>query len=491
MNNNLLSPHFVSRRNFLGSSIISSLGLTSFLSAVSTLRPLNHLWAQDPGDDYKALVCVYLGGGNDGANVLVPTGSEYADYASIRGPAAALSEADLLSAGAVDGGRTFGMHPQFAADASTPAGQSSFQSLYADGKLAFVANVGPLVVPTSKQQYLDRSVPLPPQLLSHRDQTLHWQSSVTDRPFSTGWGGRVADLVSPLNGNADLSVSVSLASQNGFQVSSQPSTQPFRMTSAGTVVLAGFNGLDDEGNYLANDAGRRVQALDEMFGSPQGNLHGETYRQMFNGARQLNSLVGDSISTFTEPVDWPEFATDSLSRQMEIIAKMVAVRQDLGMKRQIFFCSLGGFDTHRSHLTSHDTLMQSVRRAMSSFYDATVALGMEDSVTSFTSSEFGRSYTANGTTAADGVDHAWGSQAMVLGGAVGGGMIYGTMPTQIPGGPDDTSNSENSRGRWIPTTSVDEFAATLGKWFGLGPEQTALAFPNLHRFNQPDLGFMG
>ena len=465
----------LSRRKFIG-ACCAAVGSTGMLSALSQLRligaiadPRNSL----PGSlgaagDYKALVCLFLAGGNDANNLIVPNDAAgFAAYASARG-ALALPQAGLLGISPkTSDGRAWAFHPSLGTDLSgTTAG--GLKGLFDTGKLAVVSNVGTLVVPTSKTQYNAKSVPLPPQLFSHNDQTVQWQSSVPDKAFTTGWGGRIADLVNAFNDNNAISMSISLAGKNSFQVGKDVSQ--YSVGTSGAVQLSGTGGL----------AGAvRTAARNELLSEHHNNLFESAFAGLTDSAVQDSALLSSVLAA--NPAVTTPFPTSNLGNQLSMIARLIKAAPSLGLKRQIFFARLGGWDLHDAQLTAHANLLADVSASMKAFYDATVELGVADGVTTFTASDFGRTYNTNG----DGSDHGWGSHHFVMGGAVKGGDLYGMMPNLTINGPDDTG-----RGRWIPTTSVDEFASTLALWFGVSPSNLSVALPNIGRFANPNLGFM-
>lgn len=465
----------LNRRKFIG-ACCAAVGSTGMLSALSQLRLIGAVAdaqsVSNPGmastHDFKALVCLFLAGGNDANNLIVANdGPGYAAYAAARGVLALPSAGLLGISPKTSDGRAWAFHPSLGMELSGST-TGGLKGLFDSGKMAIVSNVGTLVVPTSKTQYTARSVPLPPQLFSHNDQTVQWQSSVPDKPFSTGWGGRVADLVNAFNENTSISMSISLAGQNSFQVGK--SVSQYAVSTAGAVQMSGTTGT----------AGAiRFAAQKDLLAADNNNLFETAFAGMTGNA------VADSVLLATVLAQNPPlataFPTTNLGSQLSMIARLIKARSQLGLKRQIFFARIGGWDLHDAQLNAHANLLSDVSRSMKAFYDATNELGLADSVTTFTASDFGRTYNTNG----DGSDHGWGSHHFVMGGAVKGGDLYGSMPNLQINGPDDTG-----RGRWIPTTSVDEFASTLALWFGVSPSNLNLALPNIGRFMKPNLGFM-
>ena len=470
----------VSRREFLGNACCAAVGATGLLSALGSLRLMGA--AASPGNgpqlpsvagapigsDYKALVCLFLNGGNDANNLIVPMGSGYAAYASARSNLA-IPQSSLLSINPkTSDGRSWGLHPSMA----------ELHSLFNSGKMALLANTGTLVYPTTKDQYLKSTVPLPPQLFSHSDQQVQWQHSVPDKPTSTGWGGRVADLVNTFNTSDQVSMSISLAGKNTFEVGAKVSQ--YAINTSGAVTLTGST------SSSTSLDGIRFKAQKDIFALSQGSL----FETAFGGAtgdaivsaELLNTVLSASGNLATT------FPNTSAGNQLKMAARLIAASPTLGLKRQIFFVQLGGWDTHAAQLDntapttgSHASLIQQISQAVNAFYNATVELGVANQVTTFTASDFGRTFRSNG----DGSDHGWGSHHFIVGGAVKGTDLYGKMPTLTVSGPDDTT-----QGRWIPTTSVDEYAATLATWFGVSNTDLPTVLPNIGRFKNTNLGFI-
>jgi uncharacterized protein (DUF1501 family) len=470
------------RRRFIG-QCCAAVGLTGMASTLQSLRATVAAASIPSGgstpttsaavaNDYKALVCIFLNGGNDASNLIIPNDSGYAAYAASRS-VLALPQANLLGiAPKTSDGRAWALHPSLA----------ELRSLFGTGKMALLANVGTLVEPTTKAQYQTGTVKLPPQLFSHNDQQVHWQSSVPDQPFKTGWGGRMADLVNSLHANNQVSMSVTLNGFNHLQVADTVAQLSVNAASnaapkGGPVVFSNTTGGNNPARYSAQK---------DLFATANPNLFASAFGSLSKDAIDTSELLGNvlaSSATIATP-----FPATTLANQLKTIAYLISVSSQLGLKRQVFFARIGGWDTHADQvdevdkaLGAHADLLQQVSQAMNAFYNATIELGCADQVTAFTASDFGRTFTSNG----DGSDHGWGAHHMIVGGAVKGGDIYGRMPTLTVGGPDDTSN-----GRWIPTTSVDEYGATLARWFGVSETNLSVAFPNIGRFAKPNLGFL-
>jgi len=463
----MLCPEDLTRRKFIGTAC-SAVGATGILSALAQLRMIGAVAADaanstysNAATDYKALVCVFLYGGNDANNVIIPTDSaSYALYASQR-TALAIPQANVLplTPKTPDAlGRSFGLHPSFV----------ELQKMFAAGNVAFLANTGSLAYPVSLAQY-NAGTNLPPQLFSHADQQTQWQSSIPDQPFQTGWGGRLADMISALNANSQISMSVSVAGENSFQIGKTISQ--YAVSTSGAVSLTGSSGS------TVNTS--RFSAQQNLLSQTESNLFHAAFSNVTGSAVTDSSLLTSVLSGTTTLAT--KFPTTSLGSQLSMIAKLISAAPSLGLKRQVFFASLGGFDTHTVELATQGPLLTQVSQAMSAFYNATIELGVQNQVTTFTGSDFSRTYNTNG----DGADHGWGSHHIIMGGSVKGGDIYGSMPSLKLGGTDDTG-----RGRWIPSTSVDEYSATLATWFGVSATNLPTVLPNIGRFATADLGFM-
>ncbi|MDZ7638310.1 MAG: DUF1501 domain-containing protein [Bryobacterales bacterium] len=444
----------LSRRQFLAASAqlaAAGIGLGRF--------GLMNATAQSSGD-YRALVCIFLFGGNDGHNMVVPSGSSYAQYATLR-QGLAIPQASLLAATA-KAGTEFGLHPNL----------SAVHPLYAAGKMAILANVGVLYKPTTRDEYRNRVVPVPSNLFSHSDQQQQWQTGHFDFFRGTGWAGRTADAVAYMNAPSKFPTSVSLAGNPVLL--SGASTKPATLQSGSTPTLSGSGGT-----AFREQRDAAVQEIIKMHS-------GLTMIQQAGASLQDGIDIGKLIQTATAsaPALTTTFPNTSLGRQLTDIAKLIGVRANLGMRRQIFFASIGGFDTHANQLASHVNLMTQISEAVTAFYRATEELGVANAVTTFTESEFGRTMQPS---AGAGTDHAWGSHHFVVGGAVKGADVYGKYPNLAFGGPDDSG----SRGSYIPSTSLDQYGATLASWFGVPPASLDSIFPNLVNFSTRDLGFLG
>lgn len=432
------------------------LGAAAFLSAFERFSQLEA--ASAGATDYRALVCLFLYGGNDGNNTVIPY-DDYAAYQAIRGTALNIPKASILKIDAPSQRAAFGLHPAL----------TEFQTLYDAGKLAIIANVGTLAAPVTRAQLLS-GAPRPDSLFSHADQQAEWQSSIvaSQDPLSqTGWGGRTADAVASLN-TVSFPMVVSTAGIPIFTTG---------VTSRPLVPGSTLQGFP-KGNAVAT---ARLAALRKLLTLDGGETLVGAASEVTSSAVDNTAILaaaqakGAALKT--------TFPGTSIGRQLQQIAGVLSVRADLKINRQIFFTSLGGFDTHTDEINTQQNLFTQLNAAVKAFYDATVELGVADSVTTFTLSDFGRTfYPASG----GGSDHAWGSHHFVLGGSVKGGDFYGTFPTLAIQGPDDASYE----GRWIPTTSVDQYGATLAQWFGLESPALPSVFPNIGRFSPTHLGFL-
>jgi uncharacterized protein (DUF1501 family) len=415
-------------------------------------------------DDYKALVCIFLVGGNDTNNTVVPIDTAgYANYAQMRANLA-LPQAQLLPLQEAGGVLRYGLHPAL----------PGLQSLWTAGNLAVVANVGTLVQPLTKAQYLSTTTQKPATLFSHIDQQHEWQAGISDKSSSTGWGGRLADQFNTLNAAATVPSMISTGGNNLFVTAS--ATQALVIPVSGSFGLSGFSGS-------SADAARR-SALASLLGIDRvADLTSAAQDVMTDALASSATLNPILTATSTGVTGRFSTLTSNISKQLLAIAKVIEARAALGAQRQVFLATLGSFDTHTNQVEEQQTLLADLDPALAAFHGAMSDIGAGGNVTSFTLSDFSRTLQAN--TGA-GSDHAWGSHHMVIGAAVHGGQIYGTMPTLAIGGPDD----EGTRGRWIPTIAVDQYAATLAAWFGVAPTSLATVLPNLAAFSPATLGFI-
>jgi uncharacterized protein (DUF1501 family) len=476
------------------------LRLLGGVTAAPLMGPLSELaYGAGPFDDYRAIVCVFMYGANDAHNMIVPLDSRYATYVANRGPLA-LPQASLSANAVADPVQgPFGFHPRM----------TGLRELFASGKLAVVSNVGALLRPTTKFDFQNRTQ-LPPQLFSHNDCQAHWFTSHPQAPVTTGWGGRLADLIQSANAGG-FSVGISTANSSVMLKGSSavahqilpynPSASPprpiarrIRAHGFWDARVANMHGLYESGITMA-----RSNLLEDQFGDAATRaveVNDFILKALYDGPEPF----GPFVEKFPIKTAFP--ANNPLAMQLRSVAMMIAGRQALGVKRQIFFVTPGGnwdhhsdqFDATLSPLKpgpgdpdilfgKHADLLLQVDVALKAFYDATVELGVQNSVTTFTGSDFGRTLTSNGK----GSDHGWGGHHLVMGGAVKGGRIYGTFHNMQVGAGNP---ADAGQGRLIPDYSVDQYAATLSRWMGASSADLNVVFPNLANFNQADLGFM-
>ena len=411
--------------------------------------------------DYKAMVCIFLYGGNDYANTVVPyDAASYNAYQAMRpsfGHARANLAATVLNP-AVAPVDSIGVAHQYALAPNL----APLMPLFDGGQLGVLLNIGTLVQPTNKLQYINKSVKLPPKLFSHNDQQSVWQSSAPEGALS-GWGGRIGDIFQSGNGNATFTcVNVS---GNAVFMSGNSAVQ-YQVSTNGSVPLAGL-----KSPLFGSSAA--TEALRTLVTQPRTHLLEAEYNRVAKRSVDADSVLTSALaSNAALSTAFP--TPNSLGDQLKMVARMIAAAPKLGAKRQVFFVSLGGFDTHDGVATVHPVLMKTVADAMAAFYQSTVELGVANSVTAFTASDFGRTMVGNN----DGSDHGWGSMHFVMGGAVKGKSLYGTAPVVANNGPDDIG-----QGRLLPTTSVDQLAATLGKWMGVSDSDLLTMLPSLSNYN--------
>jgi uncharacterized protein (DUF1501 family) len=453
--------HSLGRRNFLRRAAWMTAATGSPLAM--NLLAMGAASAQT-ATDHKALVCIYLGGGNDQSNTVVPTsGAGYASYQQAR-PTLALPAAQLLGINPLGyNGQPLGLHPAM----------TGLKALFDQQRVALLANVGPLFVPMTRAQWNNGSpnVQVPAQLTSHSDQQNAWQTGLPNASSHTGWLGRMGDLTaSAFNPGSGVSIAMSVAGNNIMQAGD--STIQYQLTTEGAVKVKTLNSL--YGSAAGGLAMRRLMT------DPRTQLFESELNKVSARAINTEALVTNALSSSGQAAG--TFPATSIGKQLQMVARMIAARGALGQRRQIFYVQHGGYDFHDNLLSSHATKMQELSAAMAAFYQATAAQGVANNVTTFTASEFGRALQHNGR----GSDHGWGGHHFIMGGAVAGNRVYGQFPTVALGGPEDAG-----QGRLIPTTSVDEYAATLARWFGVSDTNLPLIVPNLGRFARPNLGLMG
>lgn len=447
----------LSRREFLRLSCCSA-AAAAFMSRVPNFGLMNaHVIA---ASDYKALVCIFLYGGNDGNNLIVPLDSqEYANYARLR-RGLAIPQGSLLPVQPLSYKTAYGLHPQL-----------RFQELWSARKVAIVANCGLLVQPTSRTQFVDNSVPLPVNLYSHVDQQNQSQGLQPSAATRTGWAGRIADGLQTLNSGQGFPA---ITSTGGTSILCQGfHTRPATVTPG---YASGFTNLSGDSSAEA-----RALAMQQLLSFDSGvvlvQAAKDIYKQAFSDSKILAGALANSIPFATS------FPTTVLGQQLLQVARIIQARAALGLSRQIFFCALGNFDTHSNQLDQQSDLVGQLSTALVAFHAAMGEMGVEESVTTFTLTEFGRSLQMNSGL---GSDHGWGNHHVVIGGAVKGGDIYGKMPVLDFAGPDDASDD----GRWIPSTSLDQYGSTLASWFGVSDVDLPSIFPNLKNFPATTVGFM-
>jgi uncharacterized protein (DUF1501 family) len=458
----------IQRREFLRRT--AALGVAGTAGPLAlTLAGIGEAAAQSaPAEDYKALVCVFLYGGNDHDNTFVPyDASSHAVYKTLRDvgtdaaskiyvPPSALS---ALSTSGLAAGRQYGVQ----------AAMRSMATLFEAKKMGVLLNVGPLAVPTTKAQYSAQSVNLPPKLFSHNDQFSLWQSGLLEgaEGATQGWGGRLGDLFLGSDKKAHFTC-INAAGNAVFMSGSN--VLPYQVTANGAVPIDSL--VYSAGVY--NIAACKT-ALDTLLKASPSHWMEKEWARMVKSSIDNRSVVSGGIAGSSANANFTTaFATDTLSAQMKIVARLIQARSSLDVTRQVFFVSLGGFDLHDNLIANHGGLLQKVNDAMYSFYKATEQLGVADKVTTFTASDFGRTLASNG----DGSDHGWGSHHMVMGGAVDGGKFWGTPPVLADDGQDSVG-----QGRLLPSTSVDELAGTLAKWMGVTDADMSSVLPNLNQFS--------
>jgi len=428
------------------------------LNTLLNLKLAGSVAAAEPGPgEYRALVCLFLAGGNDSFNMLVPRGSaEYAEYAAVRQDLA-LPLAGLLPITPLNlASPQLGVHP------SMP----ELQQLFEQGDACFVANVGTLVEPTTKAAFQAGSAGLPLGLFSHSDQIEQWQTSLPDTRSGVGWGGRMADLLHSLNATDKVSMNISLSGSNVWQTGL--GVFEYAINSTGAVGLNGYAPAWTNGNVLQQV---RSAAVDSQVALTYSNLFEQTFAQSKKNALEAYELFAAATNLTLPP--GAVFPATALGQQFQMIAKAIAGREALGMTRQTFFVQFGGWDHHDEVLANQEVMLAYVSAAVGAFHNAMTLLGVQDQVALFTASDFGRTLTSNGR----GSDHAWGGNHFVVGGGVDGRKIFGQYPALYDDNPLDVG-----RGRLIPTVSCDEYFAELALWLGVSKPSLPLVLPNISRF---------
>jgi uncharacterized protein (DUF1501 family) len=432
--------------------------------------------AAQSANDYKALVCIFLYGANDHYNTVIPYDvATHTNYYNIRKgtPTAgtvydgiaigrnALSETALSTA--LSGGRQMALNPEM----------SALKTLFENKRASILMNVGPLVVPTTRQQYDNKSVPLPPKLFSHNDQQAYWQSSYQTEGGATGWGGRAADLL--LSNNSKSTLTCISINGNALFLSGQNAIS-YQMSSTGATTVNAIKGKSLFGS--ANCAAALQTLITQSSSLPMASDYTTVTKRALDTYDGIVAAIGTAASASMNAL-FPSAATNTLSAQLKMVARMIEQQSAFGMKRQVFMVGMGGFDLHDFLPTQHPALLQKLSTAMKEFDDAMTSLGKGPQVTAFTASDFGRTLTSNG----DGSDHGWGSHHFVMGGAVDGGKWIGTAP-EI----GLTHNQQVGSGRLIPSTAVDQLGAELAAWFGVSATDVKTVLPNAKNFDLYKLG---
>ena len=445
--------------------------------------------------DYRALVCIFLSGGNDANNTVIPnhgdaTISNYSAYAATRtAQGLAIPQANLLPITVPRmGGLSYGLHP--ALGPQPPGGtivNTGIHDLWATGKLAIVTNVGTLIQPTTRTQFLTPGWPKPFQLFSHSDQVSQFQAGRSDTQSYTGWGGRISDLrTAPDNPGGLLPMITSIAGAQLFTAGQ--TTLPLAIAAA----PAGLNQVLNPAGYNATPASQaRLLAFNQLRTLDLDSNVVAAASTITNSAIAANN----ALSTFQEVT--VAFPVTNIGNQLKQVARLIKKRADLSINRQVFFVQIGGFDTHNNQLVNQQNLLIQLSQAMRAFYEEMVAQGLGDKVTQFTMTDFSRTMNPAGVGASVGSDHAWGSHMFVVGGGITGADFYGMNGSNGTPYPhlafntgDDADNGSGARGRWIPATSVEQYAATLARWYGLPDANLATVFPKIPNFANTNLGFM-
>ena len=450
----------ISRRNFIAQAgALGAAGLVGNLGQWG-IRAVS---AQSLSD-YKALVCVFLFGGNDSNNTVIPY-DDYGSYSAVRTTASNINipKDQLLQISPPHAGAKFGLHPNL----------GPLQTLFNAGNLAVVVNAGPLLAPLTKAQY-QAGIDRPLNLFSHSDQQNEWQGLIDGTAIRSGWGGRVGDKINAVNQGAVVPTIVSVSS--GSLITQGINVGPFVLPASGGVLLSGT------GTDAISQA--RINGVHQMLSAASSNNIVNDAAAVLSSALTTGDAINPVLAT-TSPIITAAFngLNTGIALQLKQIARVIEARSMFGAKRQFFFASLGGFDTHGDELNVQGGLLAQLAPALKAFYDATVQLGVADKITSFTHSDFSRTFIANSTR---GTDHAWGAHHFVIGGAVRGGDFYGTFPDLSVRGADDSGTN----GAWLPTISVDQIGATLATWFGVSNADLDYIFPNLSRFSTANLGFL-
>lgn len=520
MSNRSNQPDNMSRRHFMRQAACAALGATAMVNTLSAMRLTSAAIAQSsaPFTDYKAMVCLFLEGGNDSNNMLVPIGTDEVrqDY-EVGRSVLALNRDELHTINVSDSTAAFGRHY---GGTVSPMGihpdAPDIASLFNNGDLAFVCNVGTLSEQIlTRSDYINKTVKIPQDLFSHSNQQMQWQTTVSDRPIGTGWGGRMAQELlheGRLSDDSKVSISLSMDGINTFQRGDSSETAAFTLSNGIAKRLNGFGtptdpygnayhsaSTFDAPNYKDNRAGNRLKAVETLLQLTNDNLLEDTYASRLVTNRQVSNVIDTAIATANsrginfdqifegaklDPTN-PNEPIHDLGKQLKDIAHIIAGRSVLGNNRQIFFVRVSGYDIHTNHLAAHSQLMKELSTGLIAFRNALQAIGDWDKVLTFTASDFSRTLSPNSPNGSSGTDHAWGGHAMVMGGPVVGGKLYGHFPSLKMGDHPESIDAHNGRGRWIPSTSVDQYSAVMTKWFGADSMSMEAIFPNLGRFENP------
>ncbi len=459
----------ISRRKFIRRVGLSTLGVSALFFPAGPLQAINAVTAglgKTRSGPYKAMVCLLLSGGNDSFNMLIPRGdTEYGEYALTRSNLAIPQDRLIPVFPATSDGNQYGLHP----------GMPEMAQLFNDGKLSFISNTGTLIRPTTKEEVMNGSADLPLGLFSHADQIQQWQTGHPHERTAIGWGGRIADVMHDMNTNQEISMNISLSGSNIFENG--------EMITEFVIDRNGAAGIWGYGGEWAYDQ-IRTGAINAMLNNQYNDIYKQTYINTIKKSNKANLAFIEAIDTIPE-FD-TEFSDNDLSQSFRMIAKSIAARDILGFERQIYFINYGGWDHHDELLNNQAQMLPVVSKALAEFDAVMEEIGTTQNVITFSISDFGRTLTSNG----NGTDHAWGSNAIVMGGAVNGREIFGDFPSLQLDNPLDIGD-----GILIPTTSSDEYMAEIAMWFGVDNDNVSAIFPNLANFYDinsgvPPIGFL-
>jgi len=463
----------ISRRQFIGQANCAAVGTASLLSSLLSLRLTAGAASASNFTDYKALVCLFLNGGNDSFNMLVPRQqSAYNEYEQVRGgvggsglaiPRANLHQitSSLQNTPAGAGYSDFGIHPDL----------PYLKTLYDQGDLAFVSNVGSLIEPTSLVQYNDGSKPLPEGLFSHPDHQIHWQTLVPQVRGTApkGWGGRMAEVMSHANQQSNISMNISLSGANVLQ--SGTTTVPYITDPGGVIELNKYG----QNTSLGQDPILSL-AVDDILGHHYQSIYSKTLAQANRNSIDASVAFKTALDSLSTPFDPSAISSETQTYQrLSMVSKIMEARTALSMNRQVFFVERGGWDHHNELLDPQSGLFIELNEAIEIFWTAIQSMGLENNVVLYTASDFGRTLTSNGS----GSDHAWGGNHFIISGSANGGEIYGKYPDLAL----DNSSTDLGRGRILPTTSVDAYMAELANWYGVPQSEISTVIPNINNFS--------